>query len=213
MIQVSRGADQNLRGVQMCHSTGWIMTCCLPVGFFSVAAMWFDRARPCRGLQDCTTQDSAVPGRDAVAVSSQSGSGDWAAPLDGSLRSKDDSLPTGAHWTTTFGDSVRQDLSLAMGLVARYLRVRRSLMSQSGSAKSETMNRLVTIMGRRADDAMHVRGLMGSGASRWNVSVTATKNDNRGDWQFVSCESAVEDRPILRKKVVDDLETSDYCTM
>lgn len=154
---------------------------------FSVAATWSEDALCCRGFQDRGVQGAGIPGRDAMAESTQITGWILAARLlHGSQRSKDDNSAAGTHRTTTFGDSGRQLLGLATWSAAGFLRASRLLRFRFDLSKCESRKRLITIEAAGAVAVSYVRALMGLELPASKGSVNTTKNDNTQEWQFDS---------------------------
>ncbi len=202
MIQVSRDAVHTHQGHQD-MPLDWLVHDLLLAGRpYSFAATWSEDARPFRGPQyrgvqgagipgqstsSHVTPGSGVPGRDAMAESTQITGWILAARLlHGSQRSKDDNSAAGTHRTTTFGDNGRQLLGLATWSAAGFLRASRLLRFRFELSKCESGKRLIAIDAAGAVAVSYASALMGLELPASKGSVNTTKNDNTQEWQFDS---------------------------
>ncbi len=181
MIHVSRDAGRTLRAFYVCLSAG-----CLHHGGSSARTLGGRSARTSQGLQDRNTQDSGI----SLRASENSGTrcavtetavsddgGDSAAPLDGSQRSKDDSLAMSADGTTKFGDSGRQDLGLGIGAGGGVMQERRWITFGCANSEDKYQSGLMKNNGQQPASSTHVSAPMGPGFQGRKGSVTTTKND------------------------------------
>ncbi len=180
MIQVSRDADQVLG--TGCRMAGIRQDPCC-----SVETIGPENARPGRRLQVCGNPKNVTssrfaqvsggcsPCRDAQPSEHSRGSD---APRDRSLRSKDDSFRVEASWTTTFGDSRRQDSGPQRDSGDDDSPGWRRPLIQCDPSEDTPEERLTMINGQAIAVAPHSRALMRSGSVSRKVSVSTTKNDN-----------------------------------
>ena len=153
---------------------------------FSVEAIEPESARPGRGLQ-VHDHPKNVTSRCGARVSGgcsprlvappREHSRESDAPRNGAHRSKDDSSRMEAGWTTTFGDSRRQDSGPAMGSGDGTLPVCGQSPIQLDLLQGTSEEILMTSSEVPVAVATDRRALMRLGSMSRKVSVITTKND------------------------------------
>ncbi len=180
MFQVSRDADQAIRGLRVNHSAGQLQDDCCSLGMLPPAG-----GRPCRGLQDRQTRARGLT--DRVSREAQRGRRD--EPVSPSNKSSQwslgDSLATGANSQATFGDTRRQLLGLQVGAGGSALPGRRWSALRCDLLESKRTERFMATGGQSAAIETRVRARVESRSATRKPSETTTNNDNMKNQQDI----------------------------